>query len=279
VADFSAALQIDPTVAATYYYRGQTRHVMGDLDGAISDYNHALQIDPRNASALFDRGMIRLQKDDIDGAIADSTRALELDPSIIRSYYDRGLARLAKGSLDSALNDMKTFCQIMPQDAYTDYARLYIWLIESEQGRMAEANVELAKAMNSGWNGAADSMVTRIGEFLLGQISENELIKMSASAIPVKDQGQRCEAWYFIGLRQLQAGDKQAAIEDLRKCVGTQKTDYCEYILAQEELKSLSPAGENNAVPPTPRAQAVTLPDPGTVAPNGTSPDSAPEEK
>jgi tetratricopeptide (TPR) repeat protein len=279
VTDYSAALQIDPTVASTYYYRGRTRYVTGDLDGALSDYNHALQLDPKNAVAFFDRGMIRLQKDDIDGSIVDSTRAMELDPSVIRSYYDRGLARLAKGSMDSALSDMTTFCQIMPQDAYTDYARLYIWLIKSQQGQMAEANQDLAKAMNSGWNGAADSMVTRIGEFLLGQISENELIKASASEIPAKDQGRRCEAWYFIGMRQLLAGDKPSAIEDLRKCIGTQKTDYCEYILAQEEVRSLSPAGENPAAPAAPRAQAVTLPDPGTVAPNGTAPDSAPEEK
>jgi lipoprotein NlpI len=279
VADYSAALQIEPTLAATYYYRGQTRHQMSDLDGALSDYNHDLQLDPKNALTFFYRGMIRMQKDDIDGAIVDSTRALELDPSMIHSYYDRGLARLAKGSLDSALSDMTTFCQIMPQDAYTDYARLYIWLIKSRQGQMAEANQELAKAMNSGWNGAADGMVTRIGEFLLGQISENELIKASASEIPANDQGQRCEAWYFIGMRQLLAGDKPSAIEDLRKCIGTQKTDYCEYILAQEEVKSLSPAGENPAASAAPRAQAVTLPDPGTVAPNGTGTDSAPEEK
>jgi lipoprotein NlpI len=111
-------------------------------------------------------------------------------------------------------------------------------------------------------------MVTRIGEFLLGQIGENDLLKASASAIPIKDQGQRCEAWYFIGMRKLEAGDKDAAIEALRKCVATQKVDYCEYILAQEALKSLG----GGAVPPAPRAQAVSLPDPGTMAPPPSAP-------
>jgi hypothetical protein len=33
------------------------------------------------------------------------------------------------------------------------------------------------------------------------------------------------------------------AAVDLRKCVETQKTDYCEYILAQEQLKTLNPGG------------------------------------
>jgi len=114
-------------------------------------------------------------------------------------------------------------------------------------------------------------MVTRIGEFLLGQIGENELVRASASTIPLKDQGQRCEAWYFIGMKRLQAGDKAGAIDALTKCVGTQKTDYCEYILAQEELKNLSPNGTVNAAPPALRAQAVTVPDPGTM---GTVPDA-----
>ena len=95
--------------------------------------------------------------------------------------------------------------------------------------------------MNKNWNGGADSMVTRIGEFLLGQISESDLIKASRSDIPVRDQGQRCEAWYFIGMRKLEAGDKDGAADALRKCVDTQKTDYCEFILAQEALKRIDP--------------------------------------
>jgi lipoprotein NlpI len=243
IADYSQALQIDSKMSLAYYYRGLARHSKGDLDGAVGDYNLAVQMDPKYALAYFNRGLIRMQKDDIDGAIVDSGRALELDPHLIQSYYNRGLGRLAKGALDAALSDMKTFCVLAPQDAYTDYARLYIWLIRTQQNQLAEANQELTQAMNSGWNGSADSMVTKIGEFLLGQISESDLIAASASPIPVKDQGQRCEAWYFIGMRRLEAGDRETAAADLQKCVETQKTDYCEYILAQEQLKTLSPAG------------------------------------
>jgi tetratricopeptide (TPR) repeat protein len=243
ISDFSQALQVDPKLAGAYYARGLARHSKGDLDGAISDYNLAVQNDPKLALAFFNRGLIRMQKDDIDGAIVDSGRALELDPRLIQSYYNRGLGRLAKGTLDAALSDMTTFCTLAPQDAYTDYARLYVWLIRTQQGQLAEANQELSQAMNSGWNGSADSMVTRLGEFLLGQIGESDLMAAAASPIPVKDQGQHCEAWYFTGMRRLEAGDKETAAIDLRKCVETQKTDYCEYILAQEQLKTLNPGG------------------------------------
>jgi lipoprotein NlpI len=263
IADYSQALQVDPTLGAAFYYRGLARHSKGDLDGAITDYNQAVQIDPKNAFAFFNRGLIRMQKDDIDGAIVDSTRALELNPKMIQAYYDRGLGRLAKGAVDGALADMKAFCQQAPQDGYTDYARLYIWLIQTQQGKLAEANQELTAAMNNGWNGKPEEMVTRIGEYLLGQIGENDLIKAAASSMPVKDQGQRCEAWYFIGMRKLEAGDKDAGIEALQKCIATQKIDYCEYILAQETLKSLG----GNAAVAAPRAQPASLPDPGTMAP------------
>jgi lipoprotein NlpI len=272
VADYSQALDLDPNMAQAYYYRGLARHSKEELDGAISDYNSAVRIDPKNALAFFNRGLIRMQKDDIDGAIVDSTQALELDPKLIQSYYDRGLGRLAKGAADGALEDMKAFTQFAPQDGYTDYARLYIWLIETQKGQLAEANKELELAMNTSWNGKSDDMVTRIGEFLLGQISESDLIKASGSSMPSKDQGQRCEAWYFIGMRKLEAGDKDGAAEALRKCVDTQKTDYCEFILAQEELKKLMPGSPPEpATLPAPRAQAAGLPDPGTMAPPDSS--------
>jgi lipoprotein NlpI len=243
LADYSAAIEADPKMAMAYYSRGLARHSHGDLDGATGDYNQTVQIDPKNALAYFNRGLIRMQRDDIDGAIVDSSRALELDPHLIQAYYNRGLGRLAQGAMDAALSDMKTFCQQAPQDAYTDYARLYIWLIRTRQGQLAEASHELNQAMNSGWNGAADAMVTKIGEYLLGQIREEDLIKAAVSPVPIKDQGQHCEVWYFIGMRHLESGDKETAAQDLRKCVQTQKTDYCEYILAQEELKSLGAAG------------------------------------
>ena len=268
IADYSQALQVDPNRAAAYYYRGVARHTKGDLDGALSDYNQAVRMDPKNALAFFNRGLIRMQKDDIDGAIVDSTRTIELDPHQIPAYYDRGLGRLAKGAMDAALADMKLFTQLSPQSDFTDYARLYIWLIETRAGQLAEANQELSAAMNSGWNGKNDAMVTRIGEYLLGQISETELIQASASTVPTKDQGQRCEAWYFIGMRKLVAGDRDAAIEALRKCVATQKLDYCEYILAQEELKSLPGGASEGGTPAPMRATPVTLPDPGTVTPS-----------
>ncbi len=272
VADYSQALDLNPNLAQAYYYRGLARHSKEELDGAISDYNSAVRIDPKNALAFFNRGLIRMQKDDIDGAIVDSTQALELDPKLIQSYYDRGLGRLAKGASDGALEDMKTFTQNAPQDGYTDYARLYIWLIQTQRGELAEANKELESAMNTSWNGKSDDMVTRIGEFLLGQISESDLIKASGSSMPAKDQGQRCEAWYFIGMRKLEAGDKEAAAEALRKCVDTQKTDYCEYILAQEALKKLTPgSAPERATLAVPRSPASSLPDPGTMAPPDTT--------
>ena len=139
IADFSQALQVDPALAAAYYYRGLARHSKADLDGAIGDYNQAVLLNPNNAMAFFNRGLIRMQKDDIDGSIVDSTRAIQLDPHQISAYYDRGLGRLAKGAMDAALDDMRQFTQLAPQSAYTDYARLYIWLIQTHDGQLADA--------------------------------------------------------------------------------------------------------------------------------------------
>ena len=95
------------------------------------------------------------------------------------------------------------------------------------------------------WSGAAPMASTsffaasRIAKFLLGHLSESNLIAAAASSDPVQDQGQHCKVWYFAGMKRLLAGDKGAAIDDFRKTLLTEKKDFCEYIFAQAELKEL----------------------------------------
>jgi tetratricopeptide (TPR) repeat protein len=80
VAEFSAALALDPGRADVRKKRGQARLDLGDADGAIADFDAALRINPQDAQAYRGRSAARLLRGDVAGAEADAQQALALGP-------------------------------------------------------------------------------------------------------------------------------------------------------------------------------------------------------
>jgi tetratricopeptide (TPR) repeat protein len=239
IADYTQTLSLNPKIAIAYCHRGLALESKGDMDGALDDYSQALVLDPKMITAYDHRSLIEEQKNNLDGAIADSTQALGLNPKDPASYCNRGLARLGTGDLDGALSDLRNFIALAPTDGDADYARLYIWLIVTRQNPKAHADQELSDSILNDWNSPPEDLASRIARFLLGHLSENDLIASASSADPIQDQGQHCKVWYFAGMKQLLDGNKATAIDYFRKALGTEKKDFCEYIFAQAELKAL----------------------------------------
>jgi tetratricopeptide (TPR) repeat protein len=245
IADYTQALALNPNMATAYRDRGLARQTKGDSDGALADYSHALDLDPKMASAFYNRGLIKMQKGDLDGAVADNRKAIELDPKNGQAYFRLGLAQLGQGSLDDALTDLKQFCELSPRDGAADVARLYIWLISTEQNPKGDADAELSTALLNDWNSPPEDLTSKIAAFLLGHSQESELIANAASPDPTREPGQYCRVWYFAGMKRLLGGDTTTAIAYFQKCLATQQKDYCEYIFAQAELQAL---GRNREV-------------------------------
>jgi tetratricopeptide (TPR) repeat protein len=239
IADYTQALALNPKIAPAYYKRGFARQSKGDLDGAFADYNQALAVNPKMAPAFYNRGLIKVQKGDLDGAILDNTQAIDLDPKNGQPYCNRGLARLGKGNLDGAMTDLRKFCELVPRDGGADYARLYIWLISTEENPKGNADEELAAALQNDWNSSPEDLSSKIAAFLLGHINEGALIANTASPDPSREPGQYCKAWYFAGMKRLLAGDKATASAEFQKCLATDQKASCEYIFAQAELRAL----------------------------------------
>ncbi|HWE37328.1 MAG TPA: tetratricopeptide repeat protein [Isosphaeraceae bacterium] len=117
LADFSEAIDIDPSCPEAYNNRGVTRHAGNDLAGALADFDRALEIAPRFAEAYNNRGAVRRALGDLDGAIADLDRAIELNSRYVEAFNNRGDARLASGDLDGAIADFDRALESRP-----DYA-------------------------------------------------------------------------------------------------------------------------------------------------------------
>jgi len=75
------ALETRPTPLC-YYIRGCARGNLGNLDEAIADFTAAIDMDPGHALSYFERSESYRRKGLIDLAEADHRRALELDPSL-----------------------------------------------------------------------------------------------------------------------------------------------------------------------------------------------------
>jgi tetratricopeptide (TPR) repeat protein len=90
VADFEAALALDPEASAAYVNRGNTYFFTEQFDLAIDDYSTSLQMNPRNPYlAHFNRGLANEAKREEKLAFADFIRATELRPG-----WEPALARV-----------------------------------------------------------------------------------------------------------------------------------------------------------------------------------------
>jgi len=99
--DIKHILAVDYTNRAVAYYN---KH---NYDGAIADYNAALTLDPEFAAAYNGRCVARTAKGIYGFAIADCDQAIQIDPKYAYAYNNRGLAKHANGDLAGGNADIQ----------------------------------------------------------------------------------------------------------------------------------------------------------------------------
>jgi len=273
IAAFDKALDLDPKLARAYYNRGNAKNSEGNVDGAIADYTQSIELDPTNAMACFNRGAVRqtkgdatgaladysqaisddanlapayrgradleVQRGEFDAALADATKSAELDPNDPDALFSRGLAELGLHTLDRAQDDFTKYCQATPHGPDCDNARLYLWVIASEQNSRDKADDDLSYAFLNNWNSSPEDLTSKIASFLLGHIREDELITAAASPDLSLQPGRLCRVWYFAGVKRQVAGDAPNALACFQKALATTQKDCPEYLFAQTQIVSL----------------------------------------
>jgi tetratricopeptide (TPR) repeat protein len=76
IADFSAAIALEPAFFTLYHLRAQARLLGGDAAGAMADLDEGLRLYPDDAEALQTRARLRAAAGDADGARADLDAAI-----------------------------------------------------------------------------------------------------------------------------------------------------------------------------------------------------------
>ena len=90
IADFEAALALNPKASAAYVNRGNSYFATRQFDLAIDDYSTSLQMSPRNPYiAHYNRGLVNEVRQQEELAFADFVRVTELRPD-----WEPALARV-----------------------------------------------------------------------------------------------------------------------------------------------------------------------------------------
>ena len=131
IADFTAAIELNPHLAEAYYNRGVVFYVeaeggydrgvehygQGEYEHAITDFTSAIELNPQYAEAYYNRGLAYVGRREYDQAIADYTAAIDLNPQDAEAYRNRGHAYRVEREYDQATADYTAVIDLNPQDA------------------------------------------------------------------------------------------------------------------------------------------------------------------
>jgi len=151
IADFDAAIQMDPERTQAYMIRGQAWMNRGEPRRAIEDFNTVLRQSPDDARAWAGRGMAYAASLDWRQACDDFSEALSLAPDLQRIKVRRGIAWQALKEWQHAIDDFK---DVAKEPAF--YVRDMARLDEVKKPAPAAEVKEKPKQTESTWNPFSD---------------------------------------------------------------------------------------------------------------------------
>ena len=106
LADFNAAIQLNPAFARAYNNRGSILSDQGRFDEAMHDFDAALTNDPFFADAYDNRANVFARTGQAEKSLIDYTRGIKLDPGNSLYYNNRAAAYFQLRRLSEAQADL-----------------------------------------------------------------------------------------------------------------------------------------------------------------------------
>ena len=149
-------------------------------------------------------------------------------------YHTQGCSDYNARRFTNALADFRKSCELGCTSE--DYSYFRIWLIRARLGENEAATQELAAYLKRRKAQTPDDWPSKVGRFLAGQLSESDFLKAADDPNLQTSKEQHCEAYFYIGSKDLIADDRMGAINYFKKCMTTNLTDFEEYTSAASEL-------------------------------------------
>jgi tetratricopeptide (TPR) repeat protein len=136
VAEFQAAIELEPDNADAYRNLGTAYLEQGKDEEAAAAYEQAIELDPDFGEAYGDLAGVYVDLGRLSEAIAIGEKAIELAPDYAMAYNNLGFAYYQQGMLDEAIAEYKEAIRINPDFVK---ARDNLGVAYMMQGRLDEA--------------------------------------------------------------------------------------------------------------------------------------------
>jgi tetratricopeptide (TPR) repeat protein len=212
IAEFSAAIGLDPQLAEAYFNRARAYHQLGRLDRAIEDNTRAAALRPAFPEAYYNRGIAYRVQGDLSLAIADFSKVIGSDPEPAKGYDARGFVHHLAGRYEAAITDYDEALRLDPRRAETYFAR----------GLAFEQAGDAAKAL--GDYQAGMDLVGENADFLqaqarvLGKLgASDEAVRIFTRVLELNPSSG--EAYHGRGLARRDLGELEAAVQDYGRAI------------------------------------------------------------
>jgi len=230
IADYDAAIRLNPKSAEAFHNRGSAWASKGDPDRAIADYDAAIRLDPGESSTYAGRAVERAIKGDYARAVTDFDTAIKLDPQAAGAFFGRGRVRYYRGEFAGAVTDLEQAHKLDP----SVYIALWAHLARRRGGGKDDQALKpyVAAASESVWPAPVIALY-------LGRSKPEAVIAAAEKAPPPRNSEQRCEAVFFVAQWHLVAGQRERALPLLKEAQAKCPKNFMEYEGALAELRRL----------------------------------------
>ena len=265
LADYNAAVALQPNDAAAYDMRGTSYAGTGQIDRAIADYDKTRQLQPNNVAAHVNRGFAYIVKREYKQAIADLDIALSLSPNDFAAHRNRATAYRSLGDYRKAVADYDAALRLNPKDpnvgyesgrakyqlgdfagAAQDLSRslgsfpnqpytvIWLYLAEARAGKSDPQALaaNAAKTNTTAWPGPIISLFE-------GKASVSAVQSAAVVGSPNARAVKACELPLYVGEYQLLKGDRADAQQSFKTATHVCPPSIFEHAAAQEELQHM----------------------------------------
>jgi tetratricopeptide (TPR) repeat protein len=114
IADYEAAIGIDPESNNLYSSLGKVYFDKGDVQNALKNYNKGLALPKPFGELYINRGAAYASLGQYDAALADINNGLALDEDNANGYLNRGLIHYQKKNLKNTISDLNRYFTYKP---------------------------------------------------------------------------------------------------------------------------------------------------------------------
>ena len=223
-------------LARAYLLMGDIHRREGENDEGQRWYEKSIEHDPENWMPYYSIGSINYEKQAYEEAIKWYERGVRLPPNRVPAELPASYMIL--GRYPEAAETIRRFMDIYPGDNFR------VWYITCllQMGEKEKANEQAAAWAKTLDDDAWSAPVIR---FYAGEITEGEVLKAAEVGGAKKDNEQKCEAYYHLGMAHLFGfpdgveSNTTSAKKYFENCVSTSMEGLVEFKLAKQELDEL----------------------------------------